>query len=159
MKNTILVAALLTGVVTTAAAAQGAGHQNRPDFATLDLNGDGSITLEELNAQGQARFAATDTDGDGALSLEELTAAAQARAVARAAQMLERMDTNGDGLLQQAEMQPRGGAGLERMFARLDADSDGVISEAEFAPAQERFAARKGRFRDGGNGPGRHNND
>lgn len=157
MKKTILVAALLSGVVITAAAAQGAGQQNRPDFATLDMDGDGGITMEEMQARGQARFSATDTDGDGALSLEELTAAAQARAVARAAQMLERMDTNGDGLLQQAEMQTRGGAGLERMFARLDADSDGVISEDEFSAAKERFSARNGMHRDGGHGHGWRN--
>ncbi|WP_439154782.1 EF-hand domain-containing protein [Yoonia sp.] len=153
MKTTILLTALLSGAMMTAAAAQGAGHQNRPDFATLDLNSDGGVTMEEMQAQGQARFTAADTDGDGALSVAEMTAAAQARAGARAAQMLERLDSNGDGLLQQAEMQPRGGARLDRMFARLDADADGMISEAEFAAAQDHFGGGKGMHRGDGHGP------
>ena len=149
MKTTILMAALLSGVVMTAAAAQGAEHRERPDFATLDINGDGGITLEEMQAQGAARFAEADTDGDGALSVAEMTAAAQARAADRAAQMLERLDDNGDGLLQQSEMQPRGGAGMERMFSRLDVDENGIISAAEFEAAKERMGRRHGE----GHGP------
>lgn len=152
MKTTILIAALLSGAMMTAAVAQGAGHQNRPDFATLDLNSDGGVTMEEMQTQGQARFAAADTDGDGALSVAEMTAAAQARAGARAAQMLGDLDTNGDGLLQQAEMQPRGGDRLDRMFTRLDADADGAISEAEFAAARDHTGAGMGTHRGHGHG-------
>ena len=62
MKKTILMAALLSGVVMTAAAAQGAEDRGRPDFATLDLNGDGGVTLEEMQAQAAARFADADVD-------------------------------------------------------------------------------------------------
>ena len=153
MKKTILMTALLSGVVMTAAAAQGAEQRERPDFATLDLNGDGGITLEEMQAQGAAWFAEADTDGDGALSVAEMTAAAQARAADRAAQMLERLDANGDGLLQQSEMQPRGGAGMERMFSRLDSNEDGTITEAEFAAAKERFGERRGGRHGEGHGP------
>lgn len=153
MKKTILMAALLSGVVMTAAAAQGAEHRERPDFATLDINGDGGVTLEEMQARGAARFAEADTDADGALSVAEMTAAAQARAADRAAQMLERLDANGDGLLQQSEMQPRGGAGMARMFSRLDTNDDGSISEAEFAAAKERFGEGRGGHQGKGHGP------
>lgn len=153
MKTTILMAALLSGVVITAAAAQGAGPRERPDFATLDLNGDGGVTLEEMQGQGAARFAQADTDGDGALSLAEMTAQAQAQAAERAAQMLARLDENGDGLLQQSEMQPRGGDRLERMFSRFDTDADGTISADEFEAAKEQFGQGRG-HRDGeGRGP------
>lgn len=140
MKTTILMATLLSGVVMTAAAAQGPGHQNRPDFATLDMDGDGGITLEEMQTHGQLRFEEADIDGDGALSVAEITAAAQARA----ARMLERLDADGDGLLQPSEMQARRGAGFARMFERIDADGDGAITESEFEAAKERFGERRG---------------
>ena len=55
-----------------------------PAFAqtVLDLDGDGSVSLEELQAaypeMGEDRFAEIDTDEDGALSAEEIEAAVAA---------------------------------------------------------------------------------
>lgn len=148
MKTQILMAALVAGVVMTAgaASAQGFGgeHGERPDFATLDANGDGGITLDELQAQGAARFAEHDTDGDGALSAEELIAAANGRAADRAAQMIARLDANDDGVLQQEEMRPRGGDMGARMFGRVDADNDGILTEAEFEAAMDRHGDHRG---------------
>ena len=144
MKTRILMAALLSGLVVVAGAAQADNHRERPDFATLDANGDGVVTLEELQARGEARFAEMDTNGDGALSAEELTAAADARAADRVTRMIERFDENGDGLLQQAELPERGGDRAERMFERVDADEDGAISEEEFEAVKERFGERRG---------------
>ena len=158
MKTTILMATLLTSVVMTAAAAQDAGPRQGPDFATLDADGNGSLTIEEMQARGQARFDETDTDGDGAVSLDELTAAEQARATDRAAQMLERLDKNEDGVLQAEELQPRGGDMMQRMFEGMDRDDDGAISEVEFEVAkvlmEERRARRHHGDRDHGRGPG-----
>ena len=155
MKKTFLMAALLSGVVMAAGAVSAQPDQReRPDFATLDTNGDGALTLEELQARGEARFAEMDTDGDGALSAEELIAQANAQAEDRVARMIERMDENGDGALQADEMKPRGDRGernMDRMFDRMDADEDGVISAEEFAAAQEKMAERGGRH-DRGNG-------
>ena len=142
MKKTILMAALLSGVVMAAGAVSAQPDQReRPDFATLDTNGDGALTLEELQARGEARFAQADTDGDGALSAEELTAQANAQTEDRVARMIERMDENGDGALQADEMKPRGGGrNMDRMFDHMDADEDGVLSAEEFAAAQEKMA-------------------
>lgn len=136
MKSKILMAALLSGVVLAAGAAQAEDHRERPDFATLDLNGDGSLSLEELQAQGEARFADVDTNSDGGLSADELIAAAGDRASERAARMIERHDDNGDGVLQIDEMPRRGGDRAEQMFDRVDADGDGVISLEEFETAK-----------------------
>mgnify|MGYP001823488639 FL=1 len=129
MKSKILMAALLSGVVLAAGAAQAEDRRERPDFATLDLNSDGSLSLEELQAQGDARFADVDTNGDGGLSADELIAAAGDRANDRSARMIERHDENGDGILQLEEMPRRGGDRAERMFEHIDADGDGVISQ------------------------------
>ena len=154
MKRQILMAALLSGLVVAAGAASADGHRGeRPDFATLDLNGDGMLSLEELQNQGEARFAAADTNGDGGLSAEELIAAAGARAAERAEQMIERHDENGDGVLQIDEM-PRPGDRADRMFDRVDADEDGLISEAEFEAAKDRMGERRGGRDHGSRGRG-----
>jgi len=144
MKKTILLTAILSAVVMSSAAAQAQdGPRERPDFQTLDLNSDGSLTLEEMQAQGEARFVAADTDGDGALSVEEMTAAADARQAERIARLMDRFDANDDGLLQQDEL-PQRGDRAGRVFERIDADGDGEISQAEFDAAQERAGGRKG---------------
>ena len=154
MKTKILMAVLLSGLVLSAGAAQAEDQRERPDFATLDLNGDGALSLEELQAQGQARFDAADTDGDGALSADELSAAASARAAERTAKMIERLDENGDGVLQLEEMPTRGEDRAERMFDRVDTDEDGVISEEEFDTVKERRGDRDGRRGHGPRGRG-----
>ena len=155
MKRQILMVALLSGLVMAAGAASAEEQRGeRPDFATLDLNGDGALSLEELQAQGDARFADADANGDGGLSAEELIAAAESRAANRAARMIERFDENGDGLLQRDEL-PRGdGDRAERMFERADADEDGVISAEEFEQAMEHMKERHGRHGHGPRGRG-----
>lgn len=159
-------AAPQTGTVTTADAGDATlppagrggamGHAMRggmrgpmealPDFATLDTNGDGEISLDEVKAAAEARFAAADTNGDGALSQDELAAQIlkrmQEMAANGAARMIENLDKNGDGVLQPDEMQARGGDILDRMFARIDTNNDGQISQAEYDAFQQRIADR-----------------
>src|SRR4051812_4253218 len=51
--------------------------------------------------------------------------------------MLARLDSNGDGVIQESEVV----AVRAKAFSRLDANGDGTISQAEFeAPAVARFA-------------------
>jgi Ca2+-binding EF-hand superfamily protein len=111
------------------------------------------VTLSEMQAQGAARFARADTDGDGFLSLAELEAAGQERASDRAAKMLSRMDANDDGKLSIDEMKhPR--RDPARFFERMDADSSGGISEAEFQEARAKMQERRGGKGHGGKGHG-----
>ncbi len=138
MKTKILMAAFLTGLVATAGAVQAQDERKRPDFATLDLDGDGALTMEEMQPRGEARFAEADSNGDSALSAEELTATINANAADRVAGMIERFDENGDGVLQQDEMSGRNGDRVARMFERVDADGNGAISEEEFESAGKR---------------------
>ncbi len=148
MTKKILMVVLMAGGTMTAGAAQAQGGADRPDFATLDADGDGAVTQQELTAHRDARFAERDTNGDGALSVEELTAASAEKAAERAAKMLEQRDANGDGLLQQAELEPRTDR-TERMFDRLDADDDGAISVEEFEAIKERRGGGRGHGRRG----------
>jgi len=103
-------------------------------------------------------LAEMDADGNGTLSVEEMSAAVEKRAAERSAKMISRMiewqDTDGDGMLSQAEL---GGKMGQKMFSHLDADDDDVISEEEYANAEKRkcrggrgMSGKHGNF--GGNG-------
>ena len=141
MKRTafILIAAMAATTVTgVSAMARGQG----PDFATLDVDGNGELTREELAARGADRFDAVDTNDDGLLSQSELEAQSRKRAADRAARMIERLDSNGDGQLSQEELTERRNVG--RMFDRVDSDNSGTITQAEFDAARENFRERRG---------------
>lgn len=146
MRTIILVAAMTAGVSIQAVSAEEAGGPREMDFSTLDADGDGLLTLEEMQAAAEARFAAADTDGDGGLSVEEMLAQRNAEMAARAerrtTRMLERLDANEDGLLQPEELAEMRRP-LDRMFDRVDTDEDGAISAEEFEAAQERMADRR----------------
>ena len=154
MKTPILIIAMAIGASLSMSEASAQGREP-VDFATLDADGNGQITLEDFEATRAARFAEIDSDGDGTLSEAELIAHAETRAADRAAQMatrmIARMDSNEDGVLQPDEMEMARGDGMTRRFERLDADEDGAISEEEFEAARD---ARGGRHHGGkGHGP------
>ncbi len=138
---------LLTTAVAAALLAGAAGAQGRDpmgggfDIMSADADEDGRITREELEAQAQARFDEADADGDGALSPDEMVAAAEARRIAaltaRMTGMVERMDDDGDGLLQYSEIEARTPR-IAPMFDRLDQDGDGAIDESELAEMRDR---------------------
>lgn len=155
-------ALMIPAAFAAPAFAQDADRQGPPRmiFSELDTDGNGSVTLEEMQAAGQGRFARADADGDGALSRDELLAQGRERAEARVDRLIERADTDGDGQLTQAEMEEaregrrghgrggnggRGGPNPERMFERMDADGDGTVTEAEFDEAVAHFLERMGR--------------
>ncbi|AAV95998.1 EF-hand domain-containing protein [Ruegeria pomeroyi] len=148
MKHAGFIAALLLGGVAlgaSSALAMGPGGGMRHDFSEIDANGDGKITLEEMQGHRAAMFSGADTDGDGKLSQAEMEAQAMARAKERVAWMLERHDANKDGALSQDEI-PKPGAGRKagRMFDKMDSDGDGAISEQEFSEMQARGHGRHG---------------
>ncbi|WP_298494645.1 hypothetical protein [uncultured Maritimibacter sp.] len=141
-------------------------------FAQMDENGDGSLTVEDMEARARARFADADADGDGSVTLAELTAAGVARfgeaydarvaaaapgevpgrpsdaqVTARAEKMAQAMIRRGDadrnGTLDESEAM--GGDRFARMIDRWDSDDDGAVTEAEFDAAKaERAEMRKG---------------
>ena len=131
------------------------------DFAAVDTNKDGKITLEEIAAHRTAEIAAADTDKDGLLSEAELSALNHKRlsdrAGSMATRMISRLDSDKDGKLSADEMQAARPA--QRMFDRVDTDKDGALSEAEIAAAKDRMADRRGgKHRRGGDRHGHGSN-
>ncbi|MBK0326696.1 EF-hand domain-containing protein [Rhodobacteraceae bacterium F11138] len=151
MKHTGFITAVVAGAVSLAAfaaAAQGPGAHpsHRLSFQTLDANGDGEISREEMSAHREARFHDMDADGDGALSRDEMLAAARKRAGERTDAMLKRFDSNGDGMLSMDEMAAPRNEG--KMFDRADRDGNGTVSQAEFDAARDRMKHHKKRHSD-----------
>ena len=149
MKSTVLIAAIAAGLTLTAmdVSANGRGQDREAmDFATLDTDGSGTLTVAEIEAAGQARFDAMDTDNSGGISADEMMAARDCEKTKRAERMISKMDKNEDGELQADEMQRRGPS-AERMLSHIDTDEDGEISQEEFDAAGEK---RGGRGRKGG---------
>ena len=118
-------------------------------FEQLDANGDGALSLEELQSRPD-RFASADADGDGTITRDEMLARATERAEARIDQFFETFDSDGDGAVTEAEIAEvrdarqadRREEMAERIFDRMDADGDGQISAEEFAEARERMGER-----------------
>ena len=146
--NLRIAAAILAVLAGTGAAfAQDAGNDRRglPTFESLDLDGDGEITVEDLEAQRANRFAEFDTDGDGQVSEAEFIARAEAQAAERAKNMFERLDADGDGTLSRDVLESRRGRGMgERLISRADTDDSGGVSAEEFEAIKERMAERRG---------------
>jgi len=138
-----------------------------PPPAPADTSGQmgDSVTLAQFQAAQAQRMLAADTDGDGRVSQAEWAAQASARGGMGGgagghhggghfggngggggghdpAQAFARLDTNGDGFIDKAEIDA---ASAER-FKRMDTNGDGILS------ADERAAMRGGMYRHGGQG-------
>ncbi|MEE9388847.1 MAG: EF-hand domain-containing protein [Paracoccaceae bacterium] len=159
MKRNSIMTSLALGTITAAMLATGAAYAKgqgergqggkggeRPSFSELDTNGDGTVTVAEMQAKAAEKFNQVDSNGDGVISAEENAAAATAKAAERAGMMFTRLlewrDSDGDGALSQVEM---GDGQAEKMFSKLDANDDGVISAEEFEQAKERGPRDGGR--------------
>ncbi|WP_169311056.1 EF-hand domain-containing protein [Cereibacter changlensis] len=116
------------------------------DFQALDADKDGRVTQAEVDAERQSRLDLLDGNDDGQVGAAELSAmfmqGMQARADARAARMVEQFDGNGDGQISAAEF--AAGPRPMTLFQRMDTDKDGAISQAEADAAKQRMQGRKG---------------
>ncbi len=109
----------------------------------FDADGDGQLTVEELrDGQAAARFKALDADGDGKVSLAEFSAQPGER---RGGALMGR-DQDGDGKLSLAELT----AMARRLFEAADADQDGTLTAEELEQQGGRFGRRQGGERQGG---------
>lgn len=111
-------------------------------FERADQNGDGVVTMAEIQQSRASTFAEIDVDADGGVTAEELVAW---RMTNRAERAVARFDDNGDGVLSLEEFPFRG----DRM-ARFDLNEDGEITRAELELVREMRGGRGGaRWRDG----------
>ena len=117
---------------STPPAAASAGGERL--FVAIDANGDGTLSAEEIAAAADS-LKKLDANGDGAISREELRPAAgeRARAPRTAAATIQQADRDGDAKLSKLEAP----SPLMENFERVDANGDGLVDEAELAESME----------------------
>ena len=90
-------------VVASLAVAGNIGHHHKRQHlvhaTSIDSNGDGQLTRDEVLAHSRTRFDRLDANGDGLVSPDEYGA--------RLVNMFARMDTNGNGILEGDELPRR----------------------------------------------------
>ena len=95
--------ALSSIVVASLAVAGNLGHHHKRHHmvhaTSIDSNGDGQLTRNEVMAHSRTRFDRLDANGDGLVSPNEYGA--------RLVNMFARMDTNGNGILEGDELPRR----------------------------------------------------
>ncbi|MBA1146628.1 EF-hand domain-containing protein [Ectothiorhodospiraceae bacterium WFHF3C12] len=123
-RKLILAAAVVTAAASSLALA-GPGSKGGPGgMAFADTDGDGEITIEEIQARHAELFHASDADGDGNLNVEEMQNAMLRQ---RAQRRVQALDTDGDGTVSAEEFQ----APMRWHLSRMDRDDDGEIGPRE----------------------------
>jgi len=147
LSRTVTAAALLAALSVSPALAQSAPQGQMgmmPDFATLDANGDGKISPDEMKAFGVGRVAGMDANKDGFVTKDEMKAFIVAKMTDRVNSMVDQRfakldpDNTGKVSLDKLENPQR----EEKMFKRMDKNGDGVISKDEFDAAKAKMAKR-----------------
>ncbi|MET0307187.1 MAG: ca2+ sensor protein [Sphingomonas sp.] len=121
MKKLIVAGTLAATLLTGSAYARQDG-QRRDPLARADANGDGIVTREEFLADVDARFAKLDLNKDGKITPDE-----RPEKGGMADRMISRADANGDGVITLEEQRAQA---LQR-FDRIDTNHDGKIDQAE----------------------------
>ena len=115
---------------------------NPPTFEHLDINNDGKLSRKEMEKQRDFMVQSMDLNGDKMVSAQELIKRHAKRADFFAKQILNKLDSNGDGSLSFTELKSSQQWKLERMFYRLDKNNDGFISKKEAETAKKNMLKR-----------------
>lgn len=120
-------------IATAAVLALGATAPAMATMARMDTNGDGKVSLQEMEAKKVAKSMRLDANGDGRLTKAEYSAAMMrrfeakgmdaARAQAKINKLFAKTDLNGDGFLSPEEIKQA----TARRFAKMDANGSGYI--------------------------------
>ena len=106
-----------------------------------DVNGDGKVTIGEINADQARIFTAMDVDGDNAMSVAEMQRRGRSLQIFRTTTLFDLLDSNGDGKLSVAEIQ----APSKRWFKRYDKNGDKVMEASEVPARHGRRGPRRRR--------------
>jgi len=124
-------------------------------FKDMDSNGDGAVTLEELQAYATKMHKSRDTDGNGVINQEEFKTQhphAQERQKRRQERFTQ-MDSDGDSTISKEEFQTFGTQRRQekaaKRFAMVDRNKDNVISLEEMQDMQKQRFDRMDRNKDG----------
>ncbi len=99
----------------------------REMFETFDLNGDGSLTQEEIDTARAQQLAGADADGDGALSIVEYETLWLDAMRERMVDAYQRHDADGDGSVTAEEFNAR----FSGLVERMDRNDDGALSRED----------------------------
>lgn len=109
------------------------------DFNAVDLNGDGTIVMDEFLVLQEAAFFELDTTGDGVLDVAEITQAiTRAGLPKRGVKKAMTRDADGDGVLNINEFLSQSPA-----FAKADRNKDGGLQYGEYAQVNEYLLTAK----------------
>jgi Ca2+-binding EF-hand superfamily protein len=100
----------------------------------FDMNGDGKVSIEEINSDQARMFTALDIDDNKQMSVEEIRRRGRSLQIFRTTTLFDLLDTNGDGQLSLAEVQ----SPSQRWFKRYDQNGDGVMDASE-VPSQRHW--------------------
>jgi len=121
--------------------------QQRPRLVldALDLDHDGSLSALEIQSASTSLYT-LDKEGDGQISIEELTPRRQ-DAGANSEQLVRQLmqfDKNGDGVLTPEELPER----IQPLFIRGDVNMDGKLTSEEIRQSAARTSGPRGRGED-----------
>lgn len=103
-------------------------HGKTMRFEKADADSSGDVSFEEFAAAMSSRFANADADSDGKMTVSEIASEIERmRAERMARRIVDRFDTNDDGVLTSAEIESR----QKKRFALLDRNDDGKVTADE----------------------------
>ena len=134
--TTIGVGALAaTAVAAGPQGMRGMHHQGGHGLLTaFDTNGDGQLTQAEIDTFRADRLAKFDTDGNGTLSLQEYQALWLDAYRERMVDEFQRHDDDGDSVVTAAEFNEP----YANIVARMDRNGDGILAGDELNPRRHR---------------------